>query len=180
MLSDDSLTMSPEQPVVRTPGTLKRANPARLHPSKRLAVSVPCQVRKTSPLLAPDPAHDHGPKSTEERILALELQRAAELTDMAKLHDKMRQLEQQLSEHTKMGVDLRCDVFSRFGTVSDQMGVIENEFSTVEAQIESHTLGIDTQIAFLQPNHEAAEHHLEKTEVQRSVDARGSRRIWRP
>ena len=26
----------------------------------------------------------------------------------------------------------------------------------------------------------AAEHHLEKTEVQRSVDARGSRRIWRP
>ena len=48
---------------------------------------------------------------------------------MQVLERQMRHLEQQVGEHTKMGVDLRRDVFGKFGAVAGQMNLVENNFS---------------------------------------------------
>ena len=165
-LSDDSLTVSPEMPVARRLGlgTLKRDSRARLGSGKRMAVSaspsrnarfataVPLgrHVRKSSP--APvdwDAPRDRGPP--EDRMQALERQ--------------VRQLEQQISEHTRMGVDLRRELFGRFGEVADQMGTVENKFATMEAALDAKIIEIDLKI-------DLTHRQVEKAETQLPADGR--------
>ena len=113
-LSDDSLTLSPEQ-LFKRGTTLKRASGVRGYSAKRLAVSLPRSARKASPspanarkaMLAErtadrafDPPRDRGSPSAEERLAALE---------------------KAIREQAQMGVELRRDVYGKFGAVSDQV-----------------------------------------------------------
>ena len=86
-LSDDSLTVSPEQFVLHKPGPPKRDAVARLHPGKRLSISVPRPTRRDSPASLSPAARERSPcerepKNIEERVLALELQGSADRAEM--------------------------------------------------------------------------------------------------
>ena len=83
-LSDDSLTLSPEQ--LFTPGsTRKRGSKVRGYSNKRLAVSVPRPARKASPSPSGDAARRRGPGTTEERLQFLALQRAADQAEIVRM-----------------------------------------------------------------------------------------------
>ena len=81
---------------------------------------------------------------------------------MAKVYAVARQLEQQVHEHTKMGVDLRRDVFNKFGTVAEQMAIIENKFAGMEAALDAKIAEIDLKIGLLH----------RQAETQRPTDGR--------
>ena len=163
-LSDDSLTIppdGPDGPAVRRAGlgALKRDARARLGSRKRIAISAsPVRplgrhVRKTAVHLADwDPPRERGPRLTpEERLQALELQQAM--------------ICQQLGEHTKMGVDIRRDVFGKFGAVAGQMDVVEGKFAEMEKALDAKITEIDLKLDLLA-------RQLEKAEVQRPTDGR--------
>ena len=136
MLSEDSLTLSPELPVSRRLGlgTLKRDNRARLGSGKRIAVSaspIGRHVRKASPVPVEwAPPRERGPP--EDRSQGLERQ--------------LRQLEQQIKEHTQMGMDLRRDLFARFGDAADKMVLVEKKFQTMEAALDAKMMEIDARL----------------------------------
>ena len=96
---------------------------------------------------------------------ALELQQAAGAAKTAKLNAKVRQLEQQLGEHTKMGVDLRRELFGRFGVVADQMGIVEKKFANMEKTLDAKIAEIDSKFDLLH-------RQLEKAETQLPTDGR--------
>ena len=179
-LSDDSLTVSPDMPVARRLGlgALKRDSRARPGSGKRMAISAsPSRnarfvaagplgrhVRKASP--APvdwDAPRERGPP--EDRVQALERQQAAGAAETAKLNARVRQLEQQLGEHTKMGVDLRRDLFGRFGAVADQMGIVESKFANMETTFDAKIAEIDSKLDLLH-------RQVEKAETQLPADGR--------
>ena len=139
---DDSLVVSPDGPEPRRLGlgALKRDGRARVPSGKRMAISaspgrlVGRQVRKASP--APvewGVPRDRGPP--DDRYTVLERQ--------------MQHLEQQIGEHTRMGVDLRRELFGRFGEVADQMGIVEVKFLTMEAALDAKLAEIDSKIGKL-------------------------------
>ena len=68
---------------------------------------------------------------------------------MQVLERQMRHLEQQVGEHTKMGVDLRRDVFSKFGAVAGQMTLVENKFSEMETALDAKVNEIDLKLGLL-------------------------------
>ena len=106
-LSDDSLTMSPEQHVLHKRWALKRDARARLPSGKRSALSLLRPTRGDSPS-----THDarersprlRGPKSLEERVLTAELQGAFYRSEIKAIRDE-------LDGHLKIGLDLRREVF---------------------------------------------------------------------
>ena len=78
-LSDDSLTMSPEEQRPQMRGATKRDARARMPSGKRLALSLPRPTRRDSPSTHEGRERSpraRGPKSLEERVLAIELQSA--------------------------------------------------------------------------------------------------------
>ena len=84
---------------------------------------------------------------------------------MQALERQMRHLEQQVGEHTKMGVDLRRDIFGKFGAVDGQMTLVENKFSEMETALDAKVNEIDMKLGLLAQQ-------LEKAEVQRPSDGR--------
>ena len=105
--SDDFLTMSPEQYVLHKRRTLKRDAHARLHSGKRLAVSLLRPTRKDSPSTYAARERSprlRGPKNLEERVLAAELQGAAD-------RKAIKDLKDELEAQTKLGLDMRREVF---------------------------------------------------------------------
>ena len=171
-LSDDSLIVSPDGPAARRlgRGALKRDARVRPGSGKRMAISAsPSRplgrhVRKTSlPHVDWDSPRERGQQlSTEERLQALERRQATGAAEMAKVYAVARQLEQQVHEHTKMGVDLRRDVFNKFGTVAEQMAIIENKFAGMEAALDAKIAEIDLKIGLLH----------RQAETQRPTDGR--------
>ena len=156
LLSDDSLTMSPEQYVLHKRGTLKRDARARLHSGKRLAVSLPRPTRKDSPstrAARERSARLCASKSLEERVLAAELQGAAD-------RKAIKDLKDEIETQNKLGFDMRREVFGARATVADALAVIENKFSTMEGQLEGKIASIDGQMAVLRRSLEQAEAQL--------------------
>ena len=104
-LSDDSLTVWRDQYVLHKPGALKRDTRARMPSGKRLALSLPRPTRKDT--LSP-PARERTPRqrtsatSVEQRVLTLELPRASDRAEVAKIRAVAQQLERQSKEHIKM------------------------------------------------------------------------------
>ena len=127
-LSDDSLTMSPEEQQPHQRGATKRDARARMPSGKRLALSLPRPTWRDSPS-----AHEgrerspraRGPKSLEERVLAVEFQGAFDRKTLKALKDD-------LDGHNKIGLDLRREVFGSRATVADAMSTIEAKFLTME------------------------------------------------
>ena len=157
-ISDDSLILSPDEPAPRRSGVgmLKRDARARPGSAKRLAISAsPSRLldrhfRKASPA----PAEWSAPRARgppEDRYTVLERH--------------IQHLEQQIGEHTRMGIDLRRDVFGKFGTVDGQMALVENKFSEMETALDAKVSEIDLKLCLLAQQ-------LEKAEVQRPSDGR--------
>ena len=157
-LSDDSLTLSPEQ-LFKRGTTLKRASGTRGYSAKRLAVSLPRSVRKASPspanarkaMLAErtadrafDPPRDRGSPSAEERLAALE---------------------KAIREQAQMGVELRRDVYGKFGAVSNQVEVFRAKFDSMETLLDAKVTEIDVKL-------ETLRRHIEKAEAQLPTDGR--------
>ena len=155
-LSDDSLTMSPEEQVTNKRGATKRDARARMPSGKRLALSLPRPTRRDSPS-----THEgrercpraRGPKSLEERVLAIELQNAYDRKAQQAFKDD-------LEGHIKIGLDLRREVFGSRATVADAMATIEAKFFTMECQLESKIASMDGQMAALQRSIEQAQAQL--------------------
>ena len=59
--------------------------------------------------------------SVEERLAALERTRNRKVANV-------QQLETSLREHTRMGFDLRRELFAKFGEDSDHMDVVDTHF----------------------------------------------------
>ena len=155
-LSDDSLTMSPEEQLPQKRGATQRDASARLPTGKRLALSQPRPTRRNSPS-----AHEgrerspraRGPKSLEERVLAIELQSAYD-------RNAQQAFQAELDGHVQISLDLRREVFGTGATVSDAMATIEAKFSTMEGQLESKIASMDGQMAALQRSIEQAQAQL--------------------
>ena len=162
-LSDDSLTVSPDQQQARGSGgsgALKRDSRARLSSGKRLAISAsPSRTlrfgatprggsaRKVSAanLWEPpssDPPRDRGPPAVEERLAALE---------------------KAIKEQVQIGFELRRDIYGKFGTISDHMDTVKTQFAVVEAVLEEKVAAIDGQM-------EAMRRHLETAEASLPLD----------
>ena len=135
-LSDDSLTMSPEQ-LFNQSATLKRGSKVRGYSAKRLAVSLPRPARKASPSPAGAAARRRGPGTMEERVQLLELQRSADLAEMARLRAVTQRIDRSLEEQVKVGLEMRRDVYGARGTVTEQMATVERRFDTIEATTRS-------------------------------------------
>ena len=69
--------------------------------------------------------------------LSLEVRLAALQRTRNQSDAKVQELEKAHSEHTRMGLDLRRQLFSKFSEVSDHMDVVETQFSIVDGQLES-------------------------------------------
>ena len=161
-LSDDSLTLSPEQ--LFTPGsTRKRGSKVRGYSNKRLAVSVPRPARKASPSPSGDAARRRGPGTTEERLQFLELQRAADQAEIVRMRGVTQRIERNLEEHARMSLEMRRDVYGARGTITEQMATVERRFDKMELQIEERILAMDGQMLRLCQ-------HLEQAEAQLPVD----------
>ena len=135
---------------------LKRDARARPGSAKRLAISAsPSRLldrhfRKASPAPAEWSApRVRGPPDDRYTVLGRQIQH----------------LEQQICEHTRMGVDLRRDVFSKFGSVAGQMSLVENKFTEMETALDAKVNVIDLKLGLLAQQ-------LENAEVQRPSDGR--------
>ena len=160
-LSDDSLTMSPEEKLPHKRGTAKRDARGNLPSGKRLALSLPRPTRRESPSAHKGRERSpraRGPKSLEERVLAIELQGAFN-------HNALKGLKDDLDNQIKMGLDLRREVFGSRATVADAMAAIEAKFLTMEGQLESEIASMDGQLAALRQN-------LEQAQAQLPMDGR--------
>ena len=103
-----------------------------------MAVSLPRPTRKDSP--STHAARERsprlrGPKSLEERVLALELQGAVDRTEASQVRGAIKVLKGEIDEQTKVGLDLRREVFGARGTVANALAVIENKLSTMSAAL---------------------------------------------
>ena len=78
----------------------------------------------------------YGPKSIEERVIAIELQGAFD-------HNALQGFKDDLDSHIKIGLDLRREVLGSRATVADAMATIETKFLTMEGQLESKIASID-------------------------------------
>ena len=65
-------------------------------------------------------------------LQTLELHRSADHAELVKLRETTQRLHHELQELTKMGMVLRRDIFSKFGTFADQMSIIEDKFAVME------------------------------------------------
>ena len=77
----------------RHQGTLKRDSQFRLRSGKRMAVSAPRMVRKASPSPLAGAARQRMPRTAEERLRTVELQRSADYAEIANLRETARILE---------------------------------------------------------------------------------------
>ena len=104
-LSDDSLTMSPEEKRSNKRGATVRSTRARMPVRQRLTLSLPRPARRDSPS-----AHEgrerspraRGPKTLEERVLDLEL----------KAHERSVSMQQLYDENTKMMLEMRRELYA--------------------------------------------------------------------
>ena len=152
-LSDDSLTMSPEEKLPHKRGTAKRDARGNLPSGKRLALSLPRPTRRESPSTHEGRERSpraRGPKSFEEHVPAIELQGAFN-------HNASKGFKDDLDNQITMGLDLRREVFGSRATVADAMAAIEAKFLTMEGQLESKIASMDGQLAALRQNLEQAQ-----------------------
>ena len=121
-LSDDSLTMSPEEQKTKMRYTGKRG--ARTHPitGKRLAMSLseprPAMSRQASPATHEDrerSPRSRTPKSIEERLRNLEMQGSFNSNTVKDLKDA-------LDNQIKMALELRRKVYTSKATVAECTG----------------------------------------------------------
>ena len=75
--------------------------------------------------------------SVEVRLAAL--QRTRNQSDA-----KVQELEKAHSEHTRMGLDLRRQLFSKFSEVSDHMDVVDTQLSIVQTVVDGKVTTIDS------------------------------------
>ena len=144
-LSDDSLTMSPEEQRTQKRGAVKRDARTRLPSGKRLALSLHRPTRRESPSTHEGRERSPrapGPKSLEERVLAIELQGAFN-------HNALKSFKDDLDNQIKIGLDMRREVFGSRATIADAMATIEAKFLTMEGQLENKIASMDCQMAAL-------------------------------
>ena len=152
-LSDDSLTMSPEEKQ-----TKKRGSHARPISGKRLALSLPRPTRRESPSAREGRERSpraRGPKSVEERLAAIELQN---------VYDR-KVFKDDLDGLTKISLELRREVFGSRAATADAMTAIEGKFRAIEGQLENKIANMDFQMAALQRT-------LEQAQAQLPMDGR--------
>ena len=131
-LSDDSLTMSPEDQKNPKRGLGKRDTRSRIPSGKRLALSLPRPTRRESPSTQDGRERSpraRGPKNIEERIRDVELQNAHN-------YNAMKGFKDDFENQLKMGLDLRREVFGSRATIADAMATIEAKLLTMEGQLE--------------------------------------------
>ena len=173
-------TDQPSPVVARRPGSLKRDFKSKLLPGKRLAVSLPrtaqsAQHRRASPsirasartpdvlpqqqqrsgtpnVLSPDVRAGRSLQTTEDRIRALEFQRAHDQANLVKAYERLNALQQVCDENTKLNMELRRDVY---GTRT----ATEARFASTEKIIEGH-------LAFIVAHQAEVTQHLQGLEMQ--------------
>ena len=77
----------------------------------------------------------------------------------------MGTIEKALAEHTRMGLDLRRELFGQLGELAGQTRDISAKFSAMEAVLEAKVTSIDGQL-------ESLRRHVEEAEAQMPADGR--------
>ena len=58
----------------------------------------------------------------------------------------MQAMEKAFKEHIQMNMDLRRDVYGKFGTVADHLAIVEAKFASMEALLDAKVVSIDGQL----------------------------------
>ena len=86
------------------------------------------------------------------------------------MEERLAIMEKALAEHTRMGLDLRRELFAKFAELTDQTRNVEMKFANMEALLDAKVVSIEGQLGGLRS-------HLEKAEAQLPMDGLLLRRI---
>ena len=79
------------------------------------------------------------------------------------MEERLAALEKAVKEQAQIGLELRRDLYGRFGTISDHMGTVKTQFAVVEVVLEEKVTEIGGQM-------EAMRRHLEAAEARLPLD----------
>ena len=172
-ISVDQLSPPPAVEERRTVG-MKRDSKSKLQPGKRLAVSLTrgapsAQHRKASSApratsrgadVLPTPRRtERSSGNMEDRIRALEFQRAHDHVNMTKAYEQLNSMRQICEENTKLNMELRRDFYGARTATEGHLAAVEARFSSTEKTFEEH-------LSVIVAHQEEVARHLQGFEMQ--------------